>query len=136
MEKARVWGLNPSHFCTRKLGGVQCSVMSDSATLWTVAHQASVSMGFSRQEYWSGLLFPPPGDLPHPGIKPTSPAAPALASGFFNTEPLGKPSGKMVPTKERPCGKKPRRSLRNNIEGRSGFHKGALTTLGTWGKKL
>ena len=40
------------------------------ATLWTVAHQAPLSMGFSRQGYWSGLLFPPPEDLPHPGIKP------------------------------------------------------------------
>ena len=44
------------------------------ATLWTIARQAPLSMGFSRQEYWNGLPFPPPGDLPHPGIKPTSPA--------------------------------------------------------------
>ena len=42
------------------------------ATLWTVAHQALLSMGFSRQEYWSGLLCPPPGDLPHPGIESAS----------------------------------------------------------------
>ena len=42
------------------------------ATLWTVAHQDPLSMGFPRQEYWSGLLFPPPGDLPDPGIEPTS----------------------------------------------------------------
>ena len=42
------------------------------ATFWTVAHQAPPSMGFSRQEYWSGLPHPPPGDLPNPGIKPTS----------------------------------------------------------------
>ena len=42
-------------------------------TLWTVAHQAPLSMGFSRQEYWSGLLFPSPGDLPNPGIEPGSP---------------------------------------------------------------
>ena len=47
-------------------------------TLWTVAHQAPLSMGFSRQEYWSGLPFPPPGDLPDPGIEPMIPAAPAL----------------------------------------------------------
>ena len=53
-------------------------------TPWTVACQAPLSMRFSRQEYWSGLLFPPPG------IKPTSPVSPALAGGFFNTEPLGK----------------------------------------------
>ena len=43
-------------------------------TLWTVAHQAPLSMGFPRQEYWRGLLFPSPRDLPYPGIKPTSPA--------------------------------------------------------------
>ena len=43
-------------------------------TLWTVAHQAPLFMGFSRQEYWSGLPFPPPGDLPDSGIEPTSPA--------------------------------------------------------------
>ena len=47
-------------------------------TSWTVACQAPLSMGFFRQEYWSGLLFPPLGDLPGPGIKPTSPASPAL----------------------------------------------------------
>ena len=49
------------------------------ATPWTVAHQAPLSMGFSRQEYWSGLPFPTPGDLPHPGIEPTSLESPALA---------------------------------------------------------
>ena len=59
-------------------------------TPWTVAYQAPPSMGFSRQEYWSGVLFPPPGDLPHPGIKPMSPVAPALAGGVFTTEPPGK----------------------------------------------
>ena len=48
------------------------------ATLWTVAHQAPLSLGFSRQEHWSGLPCPPPGDLPHPGIEPASPASPAL----------------------------------------------------------
>ena len=47
---------------------------SDSATPWTVAHQAPLSMGFSRQEYWSGLPFPSPGDLPNPGIEPGSPS--------------------------------------------------------------
>ena len=53
-------------------------------TLWTVAHQAPLSMGFSRQEYWSGLLCPPPGDLLDPGIKPVS-LRPELAGGFFTT---------------------------------------------------
>ena len=48
------------------------------ATSWPVAHKAPLSMGFSRQENWSGLLCPPPRDLPKPGIKPMSPAAPAL----------------------------------------------------------
>ena len=51
-------------------------------TLWTVAHQATLSMGFSRQEYWNGLLCPPPGDLPHPGTEPASLMSPALAGGF------------------------------------------------------
>ena len=54
--------------------------VSDSATLWTVAHQAPRSMGFSRQEHWGQLPFPPPGDLPHPA---TEPASPALAGRFF-----------------------------------------------------
>ena len=58
------------------------------ATRWTVAHQAPLSMGFLRQEYWNGLPFPSPGDLPDPGIKP---ASPALAGRFFITEPPEKP---------------------------------------------
>ena len=53
------------------------------ATLWTVARQASLSMGFSRQEYWSGLPCPPSGDLPHPGIEPASLMSLALAGRFF-----------------------------------------------------
>ena len=57
------------------------------ATLWTVVLQAPLSMGFPRQEYWSGLPFPSPEDLPDPRIKPVSPA---LAGRFFTTEPLGK----------------------------------------------
>ena len=57
----------------------------------SVAYEAPLSMGFSRQEYWSGLPFPPLQDLPNPGIEPTSPASPALAGGFFTTEPPGKP---------------------------------------------
>ena len=54
-------------------------------TPWTVAHQAHLSKGFSRQEYWSGLPCPPPGDLPNPGIKPEFHMSPALAGGFFTT---------------------------------------------------
>ena len=57
------------------------------ATLWTVAYQAVPSMGFSRQEYWSGLPFPSPGDLPDPGIKPRSPA---LEADALTSEPPGK----------------------------------------------
>ena len=58
------------------------------ATLQTADHQAPLSMGFRRQEYWRGLPFPSPGDLSDPGIEPVSPA---LADGFFITEPPGKP---------------------------------------------
>ena len=60
-------------------------------TPWTIAHKAPLSLGLSRQEYWSGLPCPPPGNLPHPGIKPASPLSPALAGRFFTTEPPGKP---------------------------------------------
>ena len=60
------------------------------AAPWTVARQAPLLMEFSRQEYWSGLPFPSPGDLPNPGIKPMFLASPALAGEFFTTEPPGK----------------------------------------------
>ena len=66
------------------------------ATLWTVAHQAPLSVGFPRQEYWSWLPFHPPGDLPKPGIEPTSPA---LAGTFFTTVPPGKPGVSLVTVK-------------------------------------
>ena len=58
------------------------------ATPWTVAYQASPSMGFSRQEYWSGLPFPSPGDLPDPGIEPRSLV---LEAGALTSKPPGKP---------------------------------------------
>ena len=58
------------------------------ATPWTVDNQAPPSMGFSRQEYWSGLPFPSPGDLPDPGIEPRSPA---LQADALTSEPPGKP---------------------------------------------
>ena len=65
-----------------------CSVVSSSfTTSWNVAHQAPLSMGFPRQEYWSRLPFPPPGNPPNPGIEPVSPA---LAGSFFTTVPPGK----------------------------------------------
>ena len=60
-------------------------------TPWTVAHQAPLSMGFSRQEYWSVLPFPPPRDLPYPGIKPLFPVSAALAGRFFTIEPPREP---------------------------------------------
>ena len=56
------------------------------ATLWTVARQAPLSMGFSRQEHWSGLPCSPPGDFPDPGIEPMSLMSPALAGVFFATD--------------------------------------------------
>ena len=61
------------------------------ATPWIVAHWAPLSMGFSRQEYWNGMPFSSPGDLPDPGIETACLMSPALAGGFFTTEPPGKP---------------------------------------------
>ena len=64
--------------------------MSDSATLWTKVHQAPLSMGFSRQEYWSGLPCPPPGALPNPGIEPMSLQSYVLAGKSLPLVPPGK----------------------------------------------
>ena len=63
------------------------------AAPWTVAYQAPPSMGFSRQEYWSGLPFPSPGDLPNPGIEPDSPA---LQADALTSEPPGRPHGSII----------------------------------------
>jgi len=71
------------HYKERVLSHVRLFV-----TPWTVAHQAPLSMGFSRQEYWSGLPFPSPGDLPDPGIEPRSPTLQAYA---LTSESPGKP---------------------------------------------
>ena len=60
--------------------------------LWTADSQATLSMELLRQEYWSGLQFPTPGDLPDPGIELKFPVSPALAGEFFTTEPPGKPT--------------------------------------------
>ena len=60
-------------------------------TLWSIVLQTPLSMGFSSQQYWSRLPFPPPGDLPDRGIEPVSPWSPALTGRFFTTEPPGKP---------------------------------------------
>ena len=78
-----------TQFCACVLSFFSCVQLC--VTLWTVACQVPLSMGFFRQEYWSWLLFSPPGDLSNPGIKPASPASPALTGGFFTTEPPGKP---------------------------------------------
>ena len=72
--------------CAQLLSHVQLFV-----TPWAIARQAPLSMGFSRQECWSGFPFPSPGDLPNPGIEPTFLASPALAGRFFATMPPGKP---------------------------------------------
>ena len=61
------------------------------ATLCTLAHQAPLSMGFSRQEHWSGLPFPFPGALPNAEIEPVSSESPSLAGRFFTTQPPGNP---------------------------------------------
>ena len=66
------------------------------ATPWTIAHQALLSMGLSQQEYWNGLPFPPARDLPDPRIELESHESPALAGGFFTTEPPEKPPSKLV----------------------------------------
>ena len=65
--------------------------MSDFAILGTVAHQVPLSIGFSRQEYWSGLSCPPPGALQYPGTEPMSPVSLALQAYSLPTEPPGKP---------------------------------------------
>ena len=69
--------------CCAVLSCVSCVQLF--ATLWTAAHQAPLSMGFSTQEYWSGLSCLPPGDLRNPGIKPVSLTSLALAGVFFTT---------------------------------------------------
>ena len=69
----------------------RCSRVQFFVTLWTIACQTPLSMRFSRQEYWSGLPFSLPGDLPNPEIEPMSPASPALPGRFFTAEPPGKP---------------------------------------------
>ena len=76
---------------------VSHSVVSDSATPGTVAHQAPLSIGLPSQEYWSGLPFPPPGDLPNPGIEP---GCPALQADLLPSETPGKP---IIPTSQGFC---------------------------------
>ena len=88
-----VFSLNPNTNCSLLLLSFSCQVMPDSfVILWIITCQGPLSMGFPRQECWSGLPFPTPGDLPAPGIKPASLAPPALADVFFTTVPPGKPT--------------------------------------------
>ena len=68
--------------------------MSDSVTLWSVAHQTPLSMGFSRQEYWSGLPCPPAGDLPNPETELVSLMSPKLVGGFFTHSAAWEAKGK------------------------------------------
>ena len=82
-----------AHFNSLKVKVKLLSRVRLSATPWTVAHQAPRSMGFSRQEYWRGLPFPSPGDLPNPGIESGSPA---LLTDTLPSEPLGKPFNSSV----------------------------------------
>ena len=70
-----------------------CLTLCVFVTPWAIAHQALLSTGFPRQEYWSGLPFPTSGDLPNPGIEPASLESPALAGRFFTTAPPRKPQG-------------------------------------------
>ena len=76
------------------------------ATSWTVAYQAPPSMGFSRQEYWSGLPFPSPGDLPDPGIEPGSPALQAdalLIGGWYLFTKLKESTSRQCPSRDMAC---------------------------------
>ena len=77
------WALSSEHSIARVLSCFSCVRIF--ATLWTIVCQVSPSMGFSRQEHWSGLPFPPPGNLSNPRIKFVSLMSPALAGGFFTT---------------------------------------------------
>ena len=67
------------------------------ATPWTAAHQTPLSVEFSRQDYWSGLSFLPPGDLPHPRVEPVSCVSPASAGGFFTTSTIWEATGRSAP---------------------------------------
>ena len=71
-----------THVCVQSLSHVQLF-----ATAWTVARQAPLSLGLSKQEYWNGFPYPPLGDLPDLGIEPVAPASPALQGEFFTIEP-------------------------------------------------
>ena len=77
------------HMCVCMLSHFRC--VRCFVILWTLTHQAPLSMGFSRQEYWTGFPYPPLGDLPNPGIKPKSPVSPALQADSLPLSLLGSP---------------------------------------------
>ena len=116
-------GRRPAGFSIQQV--LSRSVVSDSATPWTVAHQAVLCVSFSRQEYWSGLPHPPPGDLPTPGIEPASPASQAdslqtppettpLATSGYSPPVSGRPpshAGTLLPPRGPLCpAQRPRNS--------------------------
>ena len=84
-KRAKGWGSTWNFLFMQLLLACLLSHVWLFVTPWTIARQATLSVGFPRQEYWSGLPFPSPGDLPDPGVEPVSPA---LAGGFFTTESL------------------------------------------------
>ena len=92
MERRKEWSASRNEIERKKESEVAYRVQLF-ATPWTVAYQTSQSMEFSRQEYWSGLPFPPSGDLPNPGIKPRSPA---LQADALPSEPPGKPRNEIT----------------------------------------
>ena len=91
---SRKIGFHIDHKTERTSPAYLCQLL---AIRWNAVHQAPLSVRFSRQEYWSGLPFLPPGDLPNPGIESETPASLALASKFFTTEPPGFPKLIILP---------------------------------------
>ena len=92
MYESVLYGLFYDEFYECSVHVLSCfSHVQPFATPQTVVHQAPLSMGFFQQKYWSGLLFPPRGDLPNLGIEPMSLESPALAGEFYITVPLEKP---------------------------------------------
>ena len=87
------WGIRKAAFSIIHKCKVKCVLSHLSrvwlfVTIWTIVCQVPLSMGFSRQEYWNALLYPPPGDLPNPGVEPTSLTFPASAGAFFTTSAI------------------------------------------------
>ena len=92
LRKPKVKG-HPNQTCECVLSHFSCVWLF--ATPWTAGQQAPLSVGFSRQEYWSGLLFLPPGNLPNPGIEPSLFTSPALAGKFFTSSATWEPQNQI-----------------------------------------